>query len=310
MNKKISKPATYAEIDRWCYDYGLLDAPEGYSHRGPVAADAGAPVIVLGAASTFGRLVERPFAQQVTEQYGIPTVNFGFAGPGPKVFEQFEEIINRHPCVVVTFFSGRSVSTPFLQSDNQRKRIAIEGLTVSSPELQRAFARVNGTGIEIGDPIPVGAYLPARAAWSAILHDFDQAHIKEMVQETRQAYLQSMRRLLGMIRGKKVLMWFSERQPAYTLSFDSVPGLFGKFPQLVDQALVETLALDADGYVECVTDRGMPFKIRTPRDGKPYPRNIPSGINRNYPSQEMHDDAARALGDFLSDFLPAQGIAY
>lgn len=301
MNKKIVPPATYEAIDRQCFDYDLINAAEGFSYRGPIEIDCGAPVIVLGAASTFGRFVEHPFPKLVTEKYGIPAVNFGFAGPGPKVFERFEDIINRHPCVVVTFLSGRSISTSFLTGDTQRKCVMLDDLRIQTQNARKAFARVNGFELEGDGLIPVGSYLPAQIAWNTILRNYSRDRVEELITETRKAYISSMRKLLRMITGKKILLWFSERPADYELNFDSVKGIFGKFPQFVDQSIVDSLIPEADGFVECVTSRGMPFKLSQPRDGASFPHNVPNGIVKNYPSQEMHDDVADVLGPYLKD---------
>lgn len=309
MSKRYPGPPNYQEADKWCYDYGLINENR-FSHRGPVSVHDGAPVIALGPAPTFGRLAERPFAQLLTQEYGVPTVNLGFAGPSPNTFKRFLDVINRHPCVIVSFFSGRSISMPFLKVDKNGTAVMLDDLRVQSKNTLKVLDRLNSIRLELGEPIPVGSYLSPKAAWEEILLNYDRDKVVEMVMETRQVYVDAMKDLLNSITSRKILLWFSRRPPDYEMKFDTIKGLFGKNPQLVDRTTVDALVPKADGFVECVTNRGMPFRISPPRAGGTYPWNIPAGYNDRYPSQEMHDDVAAVLGPYLQNFLKQHGIAY
>jgi hypothetical protein len=82
--------------------------------------------------------------------------------------------------------------------------------------------------------------------------------------------------------------------------------MFGEFPQLVDERMVDDLRRHVDGYASCVTSRGSPQPLFDKDTGEPVqvrPADAGTGEdpsatwthNLYYPSPEMHEDAARAL---------------
>lgn len=298
---------TYANLDAGYFPYEIIHEC-GFSHRGPLSVKDGAPVVAIGAAQTFGRFVEHPFTRQLADKYDIPTVNMGFSGPGPAVFEEFLSEINRHPCVVVQVMSGRSAETSFFKGIVAEKTIAVEDLRIPNLRVQKIFERFNEYSLDIGAPIPPDSILPAKAAWETALFCYDKARISQMISEVRAAYVEDMSRLLNGITGRKILLWISERPPRYEVNFDRVEGLFGGFPQLVNDTVVDKLVPLCDGFVECTTNRGMPMRLPPPLPGRAYPWHVPKGINHQYPSQEMHDDIASKLGPYLTRFLKTHGI--
>ena len=303
----IFRPVTYAPTDAGYFDYDIIEEGD-FAHRGPVSLHDGAPVVALGAAQTFGRFVHRPYTLLLQETHGIACANLGFAGPGPEVFLDMIDLINLHPCVVVQVLSARSVATSFLGGTTGMKTVLVDGLRVSSPHQREMLKRFNDVDLEIGDPIPVGSQMQAKAAWDATLASLPQGRVAGMVEEVRATYVAEMTRLLKAVTGKKILFWFSERAPDYALSYDNVEGLFGGFPQLVDQGVIDRIMPFADGWVECITNRGMPMRMPPPGPGKKLPSPM-TKFNTQYPSQDMQDDAAAALGPYLKAFLDKHGIA-
>ncbi len=123
-------------------------------------------------------------------------------------------------------------------------------------------------------------------------------------------WIASYERLLSLIQVPTVLVWLSVREPAYTEKYDSVEGLFGNFPHLVNQTMVETVASHCDAYAACVSIRGRPQRLRNRFTGKPTRVLVPGGgdmtENSYYPTPEMHQDAAALLGPICRELLDRQ----
>src|SRR4051812_30999395 len=63
---------------------------------------------VLGAAQAFGRFCPKPFPALLSERIGMPVLNLGLAGAGPRMFmrNNFLDVINDAAFVVVQVMSG------------------------------------------------------------------------------------------------------------------------------------------------------------------------------------------------------------
>ena len=132
------------------------------------------------------------------------------------------------------------------------------------------------------------------------------AFVKQIVEETRDNWLNEMRDLLKGITVPKILFWFSVRTPRYKENYGSLHGLFGEFPQFVNEEMISTLQADAEFYVECVTSRGLPQSLVSRWDGSPvqiYKNNPAPHHNLYYPSPEMHEDAAAALKSVVRELM-------
>jgi hypothetical protein len=136
-----------------------------------------------------------------------------------------------------------------------------------------------------------------------------------LARESRENWLRDFHALLDAITVPKILLWFSERAPAYRPRYHRQSTLLGKFPHLVDAAMVGALVPHVDRYVECVSARGLPQPLVSRFTGEPVTvdlRNDAKPVtgergrtaalyagrwshNPYYPSPEMHADAARAL---------------
>jgi hypothetical protein len=58
-------------------------------------------------------------------------------------------------------------------------------------------------------------------------------------------WVRSYSMLLGMIQLPTILFWFSVRPPDYEESYTDVHGLFGEFPQLVNQDMIDESGISA-----------------------------------------------------------------
>jgi hypothetical protein len=232
--------------------------------------------VFLGAAQTFGRFCADPFPTLLGRRLGLPIINISHGGAGALFFRLMGEALRPYLAnaafVVVQVMSGRSESNSQFESRG----------------VGHYRRRSNGS------------WLGCDEAFSELLATSSARTIQSIVVETRSSWAESHRHLLTAFGVPTVLFWFSTRPPDYDETIGSVDGLFGAYPQLVNEAMIRELRRDATGYVACVSRRGLPQPLidrftgrRTalsdPWTAKPWTENW------YYPSPEMHRKAADAL---------------
>lgn len=264
----------YQKRDQEIIDYELwkmdgLNRP--FRGPGPQNLEPGKFFTCLGAAQTFGVYTPKPFPQLLSGKLQLPVLNAGVAGAGPLHFLkniQYLDQANQSQFVIVQVMSGRS-------------------------ESNRVFTSIGGRGrvTRISD----GKVLMAEAAYREFLKSASDEMIEDILIETRNNYVNNMIKLLQSIQVPRILLWFSQRVPDYTEELDDVRKFFGKYPQLVNQAMVDKIKAYADEYVESISAEGMPQKLVNRFTGEvPRVFNIlneksePRKYNSYYPSPEMH----------------------
>jgi uncharacterized protein DUF6473 len=267
----------YQQRDYEVIDYELFTLP-GITHgiRGPApeTLEAGDYFTSLGAAQTFGCNCEQPFPALIAGRLGIPALNFGFAGAGPRFFVQREALVeyaNRGRFAIVQVMSGRSEDNSLFDSRG---------------------------GVEQVDIRADGRRMPAVEAYRELLANESEDRVKAIVEETRENWVDSYSKLLAALEVPTILLWFSQRPPEYEENYTDVWGMFGQFPQLVNRSMVDRVGEMSDDYVESVSSRGWPQPLFSRFTGEPVSIDM-GGIrmdhDRYYPSPEMHVDAADAL---------------
>ena len=154
-----------------------------------------------------------------------------------------------------------------------------------------------------------GERLLAEDAYRRVLDAGDHGLVRSLVAESRGTWIDSYRKLLEVIDVPVVLLWFSVREPAYTETYNSVDGLFGAFPHLVSEEMVQAVSAECSGYVACVSDRGRPQQLISRFTGRPAPIVIPGANPRDmvanlyYPTPEMHQEHVSAAGTGVRELL-------
>lgn len=298
--KKITKPTLsdqgsaydYQRRDAEIVDYKIwrLWTPEtGFAMRGPRPASLapGEFCTSIGAAYTFGRFVQRPYPELLGQTLRLSSLNLGFAGIGPAFFNYPKnkillDLVNRSKFVTISVMSGRSQSNSRFQAEEYS-------------QVQYRLAN--------------GKIIPADAAYQQLLEEADEATIRILVAETRERYVAEFIQMLEKITVPKILLWFSKRSPDYTESYETLYKLFGSFPHLVNQSMIDTLRAHCDAYVACVGTVGLPQTLVSRHTQKPVsitrPRTYengrvhltPSQLEKNsyYPSPEMHHAVTQKL---------------
>lgn len=295
-------------------DYECYELPgTGLWFRGPPPGrlENGGYFTVIGAAQTFGCFCEAPYPALLEKRLGLPALNLGYSGAGPRFYTGRKELlrfVNGGAFCIVQVMSGRSTSNALFDNPDglAHGRRASDGQPATADQIFGQAIRQEMARIPL---------LPHKA--KAALYKFlplEMPNVRRLVEESQQDWLDGYEALLSKIEVPKVLFWFSERRPDYRQRYHSHGGLFGKYPQLVDANMVNRIRPHADAYVECVSTRGLPqplisrftgkpTAVALDTDKKPVPgekagASLYSGVwrqNKYYPSPEMQKDAANAL---------------
>jgi hypothetical protein len=279
--------AEYQDPDRRVVDYQAFcldpeivdpsrDCPLRIRGPRPARLEAGDYFVCLGAAQTFGRFCARPFPTLLSERLGLSVLNISHGGAGPSFFSQNPQ--------------------PLLRYLNGARFVVLQVMSARSESNSLFESRGVGHYIRRSD----GAELGSDEAFDRLLRTESRATVSRVVQETRASWLASYRRILAGLTAPTVLFWFSSRRADYRQSYDSVSGLFGEFPQLVDADMLRALRAECGQFVSCVSRRGLPQKLRDRETGEAVTIRdewtaAPWKLNWYYPSPEMHQDAADAL---------------
>ena len=302
----------YQARDREVVDYAMYElADTGLSFRGPEFDRSGDYFTCLGAAQTFGCFCDRAYPQLLAERFGIPALNLGYGGAGPEFFDRrsdLDRFINGGRFAIVQIMSGRSQSNSALDCGGlelQTRRA--DGKRLGATAAWREM--LDGPGL-------LKKILPSKPA-RMVGRLVSGARVRQLVAETRSAWVESYRNWLSRIEVPVVLVWFSRRAPEYQLSIRNTKTLFSDYPQLIDRDTVDALRAVLGSqveYVECVTDRGMPQPLYSRFTGEPVTVNPAddrpdlqvSGVwthNAYYPSPEMQEDVAAALDPICSRLM-------
>ena len=137
--------------------------------------------------------------------------------------------------------------------------------------------------------------------------------VQALVNEMRDAWVESYIQLISNISVPVVLLWFSKREPEYDESYQSVGKLLGDYPQLVNREMVDKVVVHAENYVHCVTNRGAPQILRSRFTGDPITvetamdredlASAPWSTNHYYPTPEMHQDVSKQLVEVCKSLL-------
>jgi hypothetical protein len=298
----------YQDRDKEVIDYQIYKFAD-LELRGPKSFHNNY-IAYIGAAQTFGTYCPNPFAHIIGNKLDIGTLNFGSGGAGPRYFLNQPKIldsVNQGELVVVQIMSARSISNSVFESlrgGSMGTRI-LDGKPMKSDEVFKQLLNGQDT------------------------RGLDNNFLKNLIQETRDNYVNSMIDLLKVIKPPKILLWFSTRTPEqceevgwfnlamrragnknillsnffdksnifrrYLISNNSI----GVFPQLVNRSMVEQIKQYSDFYVECATNVGMP-QIFVDSQGKFVCKNS------YYPSPEMHQRAAELLEPICESILKAK----
>ena len=268
-------------VDDQLFDYKLYRFGQMQQvFRGPAPDLHGRYVVYLGGSGTFGRYSERPYSDLIGERMSLRYANFGAEGAGPGFFLSDAEVMSvasdARVCVVQAMSAAHLSNRMFSVRPRRNGRLhaVSELMTGIYPEVDFSrFSYVRGM--------------------LRHLSRIEDNRFRLIVNEMRNAWIARTHTLLANIQTRTILFWFSQRAPEDT---GEDPTDTWHDPNFVDRAMIDSVSSEADGYVECVTDAGMPQDLTV--GGEPVlfrPTGAPINENRDFPSPEMHDSAADLL---------------
>jgi hypothetical protein len=263
----------YGRLDAPAFDYELGEVPgTGTLFRGPVADTRRPYIAAVGGAQTFGRFVGRPFPTVLAERLGMPCLNLGFGGAGPRFAMRPDilPLLQGARLVVVQVFSGRSASNSLFDNTDCRNT---------------------------GRVVATGEWTTFERFLDRLLMREDPALAERTVRETRDDFVFDMTRLGRALAVPTVLLWLSRRPPDYAIDWSRGFGILNHFPQLIDRAVVERIRPVFSAYVEAASEAGIPQRLWRAREEVLGTRLGEDGFlwNDYYPSPEMHALAADLL---------------
>lgn len=264
----------YQQLDGPHFDYALTAVPgiDGHRFRGPLPPLDAPFIACIGGAQTFGRFAVDPYPAQLSRALGVPCLNLGLGGAGPRfaLSPPVLQLLARARLVVVQMFSGRSASNALFDNTDGRN-----------------FGRVVGTD----------AWMSFEQFLEELMQRADRPLLERTVAETRDDYTFAMESLARAIPAPKVLLWLSRRRPAYRIDWSTPWGVLAHYPQLVDQDVVDRLKPGHDAYVECVGEAGLPQRLWPSEVAVDGTQRGADGWleNRYYPPPELHEQCAELL---------------
>lgn len=250
--------------------------------RGPQPTLRGKYIACLGSSYTFGRYSDLPFTNLLSQNFDVPVANFGTDGAGAGFFlgdPEVKKAASKAKLCIVQAMSAASISNRMFTVRPRRNARLHE----VSDLLMGIFPEVDFDRFAFTKPM------------LRYLRELDESRFRLVANEMKNAWIGRTQTLLSSMECPTILFWFSQRQPDDLLSDLSDPtGMH--YPHYVDSAMLDTVKTAAEGYVECVTVEGLPQDLRV--DGRTVlykPSGVPIDENREFPSPEMHANAAQAL---------------
>lgn len=216
-------------------EYELYSLPGiGYPLRGPQwPLHASTPSIsFLGAAQTFGAFCKYPFANLLGETCSARVLNFGRGGAGPGYYlkqPKVLEYVNTTTCCVVQVMSARS---------------SIENLYMTSP--------YGLASVEIKKGQLAGQSLMGHNAFPKLFEELPRGEFLDLIQQTREAYIEQMKSLAAQIKLPKILLYVGRDEPLPDTPLDENTkffSMFGVHPHMITKSMVARMGVHFDQTV-------------------------------------------------------------
>lgn len=184
-------------------------------------------IAVLGGTETYGKFVDRPFADLAERALDLPVLNFGCPNAGPDAFLNDPGLLHqagRARQVVVQIMGAANLTNRFYAVHprrNDRFLRASAFLRALFPEVD--FTEYAFTGHMLSD-----------------LADRSPERFALVLGEMRTAWVNRMRLLLSRIPAPTLLLWIGSEPPGCTTDRATHPPLPG-CPAYVDRAMIEAL---------------------------------------------------------------------
>jgi len=284
----------YQDADREMIDYDLWFLQRGVPGlRGPRRYFGEDDFIAFtGAAQTFGRFVHDPFTAQVGRLCGKPYINLGISGAGPEYFLKrpaLLEIISKANIHIAQVLSGRSVSAGVLECNRSN----------------------NGVLKFLEGPCK-GQEMLAEKAYSTLRKIYGEQAYDEQIEAAREKWVELYKTMLLCGKGSTYLAWVSEGNIGEVGECIEGDSPVGKFPHFVTRKMLERVAENCAGIIDCTLESMRPQVLYSDTSGEMYeawtrqkypnrPDNL-RAFNVYYATPEHHDlVASRVIKTLIVD---------
>jgi hypothetical protein len=251
------------------------------SFRGPKKDLSGRYIAFLGGSETYGKFIPTPFPEHVEAELGLTCLNLGYMNAGIDAFIHEAEVLSMaaHAEITVIQVMGAQNMSNRLYRVHPRRN---DRFLAASTMMQAVFREVDFTEYHFTRHMlhDVAAQANDRFAF--------------ITGELRTAWSKRMMLLLGMLPGKKILLWFADHPPP-----EDPVALPGKDPWFVDRGMIDRLRAHVDGIVEVNVSKGA---MRQGIAGKHF-APLELSAARHMFGPQAHDEAAEALVKTLKPML-------
>ncbi len=250
--------------------------------RGPRKKMAGEYIAMIGGTETYGKFIEKPFPDLVSEAMEMECVNFGCVTAGVDVFANetpVTEACSQARVTVIQALGAQNMSNRFYAVHPRRNDRFVRASTL----MKTVFREVDFTDFSFTKHL------------LTTLQTLSEERFNIVRDELKDAWIARMKLLLGKIEGKIVLLWFSDRTP------DEVPitdGL-GREPVFVDRRMIEEIRPYVTEVVEVVASAAA---IAQGTEGMKF-SSMEQPAAQDLMGPAAHEEAAQALLEPLSRLI-------
>lgn len=212
--------------------------PSKLLFRGPERPLNAPYVAFLGGTATYGKFIKTPFPALVESRLGVNCVNFGIANAGIDVLLHdafLKSACNQAEVTVIQIFGAQNLSNRFYTVHPRRN----DRFVKASPLLSSIYPEVDFAEFHFNK------HMLSR------LFNISQERFAAVRNEVQTAWLARMKLLLKKVRGKVVLVWFTDHAPLAEAD-DGIDPATGRSPLFVTREMLNDLVPDAAAHVEVV----------------------------------------------------------
>ncbi len=249
--------------------------------RGPSRGLENPFVAVLGATESYGKFVERPYADLLQGRLGLNVVNLSCVNAGVDVYlheEPITRIAARAEVAVVQVMGAQNISNRFYAVHPRRN----DRFLGATPLLRSVYRTVDFTEFSFTRHL------------LTVLQATSQERFAMVAAELRLAWVTRMKLLLDRLPKQRILLWMADAPPppGATLNLNCDP-------LLIDAEMIAALRPYVTSYVEMTPSREARMEGA---DGRVCSEmEIPAA--RALPGQSFHREVSARLAEVLEQIM-------
>lgn len=245
--------------------------------RGPMRSLERPYVAILGGTESYGKFVERPFAELLEDRLGLNVVNLACVNAGIDVYlaeEKVTRIAARAEAVVVQVTGAQNISNRFYAVHPRRN----DRFLGATPLLRSIYRQVDFTEFSFTRHM------------LGVLQQTSREKFALIAAELRQAWVQRMRLLIDRLPPQRILLWMAEAPPP----MEPVLDLYRE-PLLVDAQMIAALEPLVTHFVRMIPSQAAMAEGPEGRICSEMERPAAQTL----PGQTFHREVSERLADLL-----------